>query len=226
VSATDQGAHLGDDTLLISHSTPPTPHANTNCRRLFHPCWVLTWGSEPRVPGCEWRPRMASETAAAEQEAKAAGRGMWGPPCFGQTTSVPEWFVEVARGLSRHRRCDQRLNAQSGPPMSMARTETQELESRLNWFAILFTQISGVSLSCNRSHLREYETSIIVRTRRIEGEQGPCRCPRRSAALSTSPRRRWRRPQPSMGSTWRPAAEYKHATRGSAIQFNGHVGLD
>src|SRR4029453_1033384 len=76
-----------------------------------------------------------------EQEAKAAGRGMWGPPCFGQTTSVPEWFVEVARGLSRHRRCDQRLNAQSGPPMSMARTETQELESRLNWFALLFTQI-------------------------------------------------------------------------------------
>jgi hypothetical protein len=89
-SATDQGAHLGDDTLLISHSTPPTPHANTNCRRLFHPCWVLTWGSEPRVPGCVWRPRMASETAAAEQEAKAAGRGMWGPPCFGETTSVPE----------------------------------------------------------------------------------------------------------------------------------------
>jgi hypothetical protein len=38
--------------------------------------------------------------------------------------------------------------------------------------------------------------------------------------------RRWRRPQPSMGSTWSRAAEYKPATRGSAIQFNGHVGLD
>ena len=32
----------------------------------------------------------ASEIAAAEQEAKAAGRGLWGPPCFGETTSVPE----------------------------------------------------------------------------------------------------------------------------------------
>jgi micrococcal nuclease len=31
----------------------------------------------------------ADEIAAAEQEAKAAGRGLWGPPCFGQTTSVP-----------------------------------------------------------------------------------------------------------------------------------------
>jgi micrococcal nuclease len=31
----------------------------------------------------------ASEIAAAEQEAKAAGRGLWGPPCFGETTSVP-----------------------------------------------------------------------------------------------------------------------------------------
>jgi micrococcal nuclease len=35
------------------------------------------------------RPR-ASEIAAAEQEAKAAGRGLWGPPCYGQTASVPE----------------------------------------------------------------------------------------------------------------------------------------
>jgi len=35
---------------------------------------MLTWGSEPKVPACEWRPRMASETTAAEQEAKAAGR--------------------------------------------------------------------------------------------------------------------------------------------------------
>jgi endonuclease YncB( thermonuclease family) len=32
----------------------------------------------------------ADEIAAAEQEAKAAGRGLWGPPCFGQTTSVPQ----------------------------------------------------------------------------------------------------------------------------------------
>jgi micrococcal nuclease len=31
----------------------------------------------------------ADEIAAAEQEAKAAGRGLWGPPCFGETTSVP-----------------------------------------------------------------------------------------------------------------------------------------
>jgi micrococcal nuclease len=31
----------------------------------------------------------ADEIAAAEQEAKAAGRGLWGPPCFGQTPSVP-----------------------------------------------------------------------------------------------------------------------------------------
>jgi len=31
----------------------------------------------------------ADEIATAEQEAKAAGRGLWGPPCFGQTTSVP-----------------------------------------------------------------------------------------------------------------------------------------
>jgi len=26
----------------------------------------------------------------AEQEAKAAGRGLWGPPCFGETPSVPQ----------------------------------------------------------------------------------------------------------------------------------------
>jgi micrococcal nuclease len=32
----------------------------------------------------------AGEIAAAEQEARAAGRGLWGPPCFGQTASVPE----------------------------------------------------------------------------------------------------------------------------------------
>jgi micrococcal nuclease len=31
----------------------------------------------------------AEEIAAAEQEAKAAGRGLWGPPCFGVTASVP-----------------------------------------------------------------------------------------------------------------------------------------
>jgi micrococcal nuclease len=31
----------------------------------------------------------ADEIAAAEQEAKAAGRGLSRPPCFGQTTSVP-----------------------------------------------------------------------------------------------------------------------------------------
>jgi hypothetical protein len=30
----------------------------------------------------------------------------------------------------------------------------------------------------------------------------------------------------AIGSTWSRAAEYKPATRGSAIQFNGHVGLD
>ncbi len=32
----------------------------------------------------------AGEIAAAEQEAKAAGRGLWGPPCFGETASLPE----------------------------------------------------------------------------------------------------------------------------------------
>jgi micrococcal nuclease len=32
----------------------------------------------------------ADEIAAAEQEAKAASRGLWGPPCLGQTTSVPQ----------------------------------------------------------------------------------------------------------------------------------------
>ena len=28
--------------------------------------------------------------AAAEQEARAAQRGLWGPPCFGNTASVPD----------------------------------------------------------------------------------------------------------------------------------------
>jgi micrococcal nuclease len=32
----------------------------------------------------------ADQIAAAEQEAKAAGRGLWGPPCFGGTASVPK----------------------------------------------------------------------------------------------------------------------------------------
>lgn len=31
----------------------------------------------------------AAEIAAAEQEAKAAGRGLWGPPCFGHTDAAP-----------------------------------------------------------------------------------------------------------------------------------------
>jgi hypothetical protein len=31
----------------------------------------------------------AGEIAAAEQEAKTAGRGLWGPPRFGETASVP-----------------------------------------------------------------------------------------------------------------------------------------
>jgi micrococcal nuclease len=31
----------------------------------------------------------ADQIAAAEQEAKTAGRGLWGPPCFGETASVP-----------------------------------------------------------------------------------------------------------------------------------------
>lgn len=31
----------------------------------------------------------APEIAAAEQEAKAAGRGLWGPPCFGRTDPTP-----------------------------------------------------------------------------------------------------------------------------------------
>lgn len=32
----------------------------------------------------------ADQIAAAEQEAKTAGRGLWGPPCFGETASVPQ----------------------------------------------------------------------------------------------------------------------------------------
>jgi micrococcal nuclease len=32
----------------------------------------------------------AGEIAAAEQEAQSAQRGLWGPPCFGQTGSVPD----------------------------------------------------------------------------------------------------------------------------------------
>jgi micrococcal nuclease len=37
-----------------------------------------------------YRPaQRADQIAAAEQEAKSAGRGLWGPPCFGETTSVP-----------------------------------------------------------------------------------------------------------------------------------------
>jgi micrococcal nuclease len=31
----------------------------------------------------------ADQIAAAEREAQAAGRGLWGPPCFGATASVP-----------------------------------------------------------------------------------------------------------------------------------------
>ncbi|WP_236745835.1 thermonuclease family protein [Mycobacteroides abscessus] len=31
----------------------------------------------------------APEIAAAEQEAKAAGLGLWGPPCFGRTDPAP-----------------------------------------------------------------------------------------------------------------------------------------
>lgn len=31
----------------------------------------------------------AMEIGAAEQEAKTAGRGLWGPPCFGDTASFP-----------------------------------------------------------------------------------------------------------------------------------------
>ena len=30
-----------------------------------------------------------SDIAAAEQEARDAHRGLWGPPCFGDTESVP-----------------------------------------------------------------------------------------------------------------------------------------
>jgi micrococcal nuclease len=30
------------------------------------------------------------ELEAAEREARDAGRGLWGPPCFGETASVPE----------------------------------------------------------------------------------------------------------------------------------------
>jgi micrococcal nuclease len=32
----------------------------------------------------------APEIAVAEQEAKIAGRGLWGPPCFGETASLPK----------------------------------------------------------------------------------------------------------------------------------------
>lgn len=33
--------------------------------------------------------QLHGEIAAAEQQARAAKRGMWGPPCFGNTASVP-----------------------------------------------------------------------------------------------------------------------------------------
>jgi micrococcal nuclease len=33
--------------------------------------------------------QLHGQIAAAEQEARAAKRGMWGPPCFGNTASVP-----------------------------------------------------------------------------------------------------------------------------------------
>ena len=32
----------------------------------------------------------AAEMSAAEEEAKAAGRGLWGPPCFGRTDPAPQ----------------------------------------------------------------------------------------------------------------------------------------
>ena len=32
----------------------------------------------------------AGEIADAEQDARAAGRGLWGPPCFGQTAAEPK----------------------------------------------------------------------------------------------------------------------------------------
>jgi len=33
--------------------------------------------------------QLHDEIASAERQARAAGRGMWGPPCFGDTESVP-----------------------------------------------------------------------------------------------------------------------------------------
>jgi micrococcal nuclease len=33
----------------------------------------------------------ADQIAAAEQESKTAGRGLWGPPRFGETASVPNY---------------------------------------------------------------------------------------------------------------------------------------
>ncbi len=41
-----------------------------------------------------------SEIAAAEQEAKAAGRGLWGPPCNGNTESTPLNAPDSAGGQS------------------------------------------------------------------------------------------------------------------------------
>jgi micrococcal nuclease len=32
----------------------------------------------------------ADQIGAAEQEARDAARGLWGPPCFGQTASIPD----------------------------------------------------------------------------------------------------------------------------------------
>lgn len=31
----------------------------------------------------------ANEIASAEQDARSSGRGLWGPPCYGDTESVP-----------------------------------------------------------------------------------------------------------------------------------------
>ncbi len=34
-------------------------------------------------------PQRAREVAAAEDSARGAGRGLWGPPCFGNTDAQP-----------------------------------------------------------------------------------------------------------------------------------------
>ena len=63
--------------------------------------------------------------------------------------------------------------------------------------ACRFFPCGATGLVCGRMKL-----STTVRVRRIEEEEEPCLCPRRSATLSTRPWSRWNWPRASMGFIW------------------------